>query len=81
MNFPSIVKSWLILISIVISTGSAAGYTAFLSGASPLGATIVGVGVAFSNVGTALMASPGQMAAKMEKSTQTNAPFQARPPQ
>jgi hypothetical protein len=75
MNFPPIVKSWLILISIVVSTGSAAGYTAFLSGASPAGATIVGIGMAFSNVLHSLLASPKELAAKMEKSGQTNPPI------
>lgn len=66
MNFPPLVRSWLILIFIVLGTGVTAGYTAFLTGASVAGATLVGVGVASSNVVTNLMKSPSDRATDIQ---------------
>lgn len=73
MNFPPLLRSWLILFGIIISTGLGAGYTAFLTGSSVAGAIIVGTGVAASNMVTNLMKSPGDRAAEIE--SRTNPPF------
>ncbi len=71
MNFSPLVRSWLILIFIVLSTGTTAGYTAFLTGSSVSGAVIVGLGVASSNVLTNLMKSPGDKAEDAAQKTAT----------
>lgn len=62
MNFSPLVRSWIILIFMVVGTGTTAGYTAFLTGSSVAGAFLVGVGVASSNVVTNLMKSPADKA-------------------
>ena len=64
MNFSPFVKSWLILACIVISTGTTAGMTAFLSGSSPSIAFLIGLGTAASNVLMNLMKSPQDKATK-----------------
>jgi hypothetical protein len=50
------------LLTLAISTGAAAGYTAFLSGASKWGAVLVGAGTAASNIYNRLQASPSDRA-------------------
>ena len=69
MNFSPLVRSWLILIFLVLSTGLGAGYTAFLTGSSWIGACIVGLGVASSNVLTNLMKSPADRANEAKENT------------
>lgn len=69
MNFSPEVKAWLMLITLVLSTGLAAGYTAFLTGSNPWGAAVVGLGTAATNVYHALSQSP-----KDKMKGQTNPP-------
>lgn len=64
MNFDPQTKAWILLFTLVCSTGLAAGYTAFLTGASVWGASAVGVGTAASNVYHALSDSPKDKATK-----------------
>lgn len=66
MNFSPHVKAWIQLISLVLGTGCGVGYTAFLSGATPLGAAICGLGTAFTNVYHALKDSPKDVAGKTQ---------------
>ncbi|HYC64528.1 MAG TPA: hypothetical protein VEC14_07350 [Reyranellaceae bacterium] len=58
MQFPALTKAWIQLIALVLSTGTAAGVTAFLGGAHWGIALIVGLGTAGSNVYHALSESP-----------------------
>ncbi len=69
VNFSPKVKAWITLVSLVLSTGIGTGYAAFLTGASPLGSVIVGLGTASTNVYHALAASP------KEKASTTQSPF------
>lgn len=62
MNFPPIVRAWLMLITLAIGTGTGVGYTAFLSGAGPWGSFFCGLGTAMTNVYHALAASPKEKA-------------------
>lgn len=76
MNFSPIVKSWMMLIALVLSSGISVGYAAFLSGASVIGSVICGLGTAATNVYHNLAASPKD---KAEKAA-TNAPFEPSKP-
>ena len=68
MNFSASTKAWILLITLVLGTGSAAGLTSYLGGANWLVALIVGLGTAASNVYHALAESPKDKA-------QTKPPF------
>lgn len=76
MNFPPIVKSWMMLIALVLSSGISVGYAAFLSGASVIGSVICGLGTAATNVYHNLAASPRDKADRAESA----APFPISPP-
>jgi hypothetical protein len=71
MNFSPTVKAWIQLITLTLGTGIATGYTAFLTGASPVGAFIVGLGTGATNVYHALSDSPKDKGEKAK----TEAPF------
>lgn len=58
MNFSPKVKAWILLVSLVLSSGISVGYAAFLSGAAPVGAFLCGLGTAATNVYHALSSSP-----------------------
>ncbi len=58
MNFPPIVRAWLMLITLAIGSGIAVGMTAFLGGCSPWVAAITGLGTGLTNVYHNLAASP-----------------------
>lgn len=58
MNFSPEVKAWIQLISLALSAGLGVGYTAFLTGANWIGATVCGLGAASTNVYHALAESP-----------------------
>jgi len=60
MNFSPKTKAWILLLSLTLSSGISVGYAAFLSGASPLGACICGLGTAATNVYHALSSSPNE---------------------
>ena len=62
MNFSPIVKSWLLLIFIVLGTGISAGTTALLGGADPFISFLIGLGTGSSNVVMNLMKSPSDRA-------------------
>jgi hypothetical protein len=64
MNFPPIVKAWLKLIALVLSTGITSGLLAHSTGASVAGACLVGLSTAATHVGAALGSSPKENAAK-----------------
>lgn len=71
MNFDPKTKAWLQLVCLVLGTAAGVGYTAFLSGASPIGACICGFGSAFMQVYHAISDSPQARADK----SKTNIPF------
>jgi hypothetical protein len=71
MNFTPQVKAWILLVTLVLGTGIATGYAAFLTGSHWTGALIVGLGTGATNVYHALSDSPKDKVAK------TNAPFKA----
>ncbi len=58
MNFPPIVRAWLLLITLALSSGIGVGMTAFLGGATRGVAFLCGLGTAMTNVYHALAASP-----------------------
>jgi hypothetical protein len=60
MNFSPQVKSWIILASLVIGTGSAAAFAAAASGANKYASIGIGIGVAATNVYHALQSSPNE---------------------
>jgi len=68
MNFSPIVKAWIQLITLVISTGGAVGMASFLGGSSWQIAVICGSITGATNVYHALSESP--------KDKATQAPFQ-----
>lgn len=71
MNFSPAVKAWILLVCLVISSGGAVGYTAFLGGSAWPLALIAGVIASATNVYHALAESPKD---KAEKAA-TVAPF------
>jgi hypothetical protein len=71
MNFTPEIKAWIMLLTLVLSTGTTAGVTAFLGGAHWGVSTIIGVGVSATNVYHALSESPGAKA----KAAVTKPPF------
>jgi hypothetical protein len=71
MNFTAQTKAWIMLLTLVLSSGTGAGVTAFLGGSHWLVATVIGVGVAATNVYHALSESPKDKAAR----SVTKAPF------
>jgi hypothetical protein len=71
MNFTPSVKAWLMLLTLVISSGVTAGVTAFLGGAHWGVSSLIGLGVSATNVYHALSESPKIKAARSE----TNPPF------
>ena len=58
MNFSPQVKAWLRLITLVVSSGTAIGMGAFLSGSPKSVAIVLGIGAAATNVFHALTDSP-----------------------
>ncbi len=58
MNFPPLVRAWLLLITLALGSGAGVGVTAFLGGSSPWVAFFCGFGTAMTNVYHALAASP-----------------------
>ena len=58
MNFSPQVKSWIMLISIVLGTGAAATTAAIAGGSNKYVAIGIGIGVAATNVAHALSSSP-----------------------
>ncbi len=66
MNFPPLLRAWILLITLALSTGIGVGYAAFLSGAAPWGEFICGLGTAATNVYHALAASPKEKAEAVE---------------
>lgn len=68
MNFSPQVRAWILLISLVVSTGGVAGLAAFTGGASLASSIATGVITGASNVYFALSASPKDKAV-------TKAPF------
>lgn len=58
MNFSPLVKAWLLLISLVMGTGIGMGVTAFLGGAKPAIAVLLGIGTGMTNMYHALSDSP-----------------------
>lgn len=73
MNFSPAVKAWILLICLVISSGGAVGYTAFLGGAKWQLALIAGLISSATNVYHALSQSP-----KDKISGATNPPFDSK---
>lgn len=71
MNFSPLVRSWLLLIFIVLGTGISAGTTALLGGADPVIAFLIGLGTGSSNVVMNLMKSPADRASE---ATENNPP-------
>lgn len=69
MNFKPEIKAWILLITLALGSGISVGYTAFLSGASPWGAFICGLGTGATNVYHALSQSP------KDKRNETTPPF------
>lgn len=58
MNFDPKTKAWIVLISLVVGTGSAAAGVAAAAGAKWWGVLLVGLGTAGTNVYHALANSP-----------------------
>ncbi len=69
MSFSPEVKAWLLLLTLVISTGTGAGMTAFLGGSHWGVSIIIGLGVAATNVYHALSDSPKLKASSQEPPT------------
>lgn len=76
MNFDPKTKAWIQLVCLVLGTAAGVGYTAFLSGASVVGACVCGFGSAFMQVYHAISDSPKD---KAEKAA-TSIPFPVTPP-
>ncbi len=62
MNFPPLVRAWLLLITLALGAGITFGMTAFLGGCTPWVAFFGGIGTAMTNVYHALAASPKEKA-------------------
>jgi hypothetical protein len=75
MNFDPKTTAWLQLICLIFGTASGVGYTAYLSGASVVGACICGFGSGFMQVYHSISDSPQT---KVDKAM-TAAPFDKRP--
>lgn len=70
MNFSPTVKAWIMLLTLVLSTGVTAGVTAFLGGAHWGISALIGLGVSATNVYHALAESP-----KVKVARDTQPPF------
>lgn len=64
MNFSPKIKAWILLFTLVLSTGIGAGVTAFLGGAHWGVSALLGLGVSATNVYHALSDSPHTKAPK-----------------
>lgn len=69
MNFSPTTKAWIMLLTLVLSTGTGAGITAFLGGSHWGVSIIIGLGVAATNVYHALSESPKLKASRQDTPT------------
>lgn len=75
MNFPPIVRAWLMLITLAVGSGIAFGLLSFVGGCSPWVAALGGLGTGLTNVYHNLAAAPKEKVEAAREKEASKAPF------
>lgn len=67
MNFDPKTKAWILLVTLVLATGSAVTVTTYLGGTKLWIAILAGAGTGASNVYHALTSSPNKQTSNIDK--------------